>query len=202
MEEHDHHHDHHHHHEAGEAHAHDRSHGMTIGLWVWGGIMAFLSVEKMVRLLKGGHGHSHGTAKPKKAVDDEPKKAANDEAESKVDKDKKDLKKTAAKLSAAAKPLEEVEIAGNLNLAADFAHVFTDGLAIGASYLAGNSIVIITTITNLLHELSQEIGDFGVLIKSDCLRRKKLYSSNLSSLPNINISLKMNLGLLRLFLLF
>ena len=166
MEEHDHHHDHHHHHEAGEAHAHDRSHGMTIGLWVWGGIMAFLSVEKMVRLLKGGHGHSHGTAKPKKAVDDE--------AEPKDAKAKKLLKKTVAKSSAAAKPLEEVEIAGNLNLAADFAHNFTDGLAIGASYLAGNSIVIITTITILLHEVPHEIGDFAILIKSGCSRRKAM----------------------------
>ena len=31
-------------------------------------------------------------------------------------------------------------VAGYLNLAADFAHNFTDGLAIGASYLAGQNV--------------------------------------------------------------
>lgn len=36
---------------------------MSVGLWVLGGIIVFLVVEKFVRLLKGGHGHghSHGT---------------------------------------------------------------------------------------------------------------------------------------------
>lgn len=32
---------------------------MSVGLWVLGGIIAFLVVEKFVRLLKGGHGHGH-----------------------------------------------------------------------------------------------------------------------------------------------
>lgn len=41
----------------------DHGHAMSVGLWVLGGIVAFLVVEKFVRLLKGsdGHGHSHGT---------------------------------------------------------------------------------------------------------------------------------------------
>jgi zinc transporter 7 len=33
-------------------------------------------------------------------------------------------------------------VAGYLNLAADFAHNFTDGLAVGASFLAGESYMI------------------------------------------------------------
>lgn len=48
---------------TGAAHGHM----MSVGLWVLGGIIAFLVVEKFVRLLKGGHGHghshSHGTLK-------------------------------------------------------------------------------------------------------------------------------------------
>lgn len=39
-----------------------------MGLWVLAGIVAFLIVEKTVRILKGSHGHSHGPAPPK--VDD------------------------------------------------------------------------------------------------------------------------------------
>lgn len=42
--------------EESEGHGHD----MTVGLSVLMGILTFLLVEKMVRLLKGGHGHSHG----------------------------------------------------------------------------------------------------------------------------------------------
>jgi solute carrier family 39 (zinc transporter), member 7 len=67
-----------------------------------------------------------------------------------------------------------MEVAGYLNLAADFTHNFTDGLAIGASYLAGNSIGIITTITILLHEVPHEIGDFAILIKSGCSKKKAM----------------------------
>lgn len=69
-------------------------------------------------------------------------------------------------------PLDDIKIAGYLNLAADITHNFTDGLAIGASYLAGRNVGIVTTITILLHEVPHEIGDFAILIKSGCSRKK------------------------------
>ena len=47
----------------------------------------------------------------------------------------------------------EIRVSGYLNLAADFAHNFTDGMAIGASFLAGQGIGWITTITILFHEI-------------------------------------------------
>lgn len=61
-----------------------------------------------------------------------------------------------------------------MNLAADFAHNFTDGLAIGASYLAGNSIGVVTTLTILFHEVPHEIGDFAILIQSGCSKSKAM----------------------------
>jgi len=67
---------------------------------------------------------------------------------------------------------EDIKVAGYLNLAADFAHNFTDGLAIGASYLAGRNVGVITTITILLHEVPHEIGDFAILVQSGCTKRK------------------------------
>ena len=80
---------------------------------------------------------------------------------------------------------EEIQIAGYLNLAADFAHNFTDGLAIGASYLAGHNIGLITTLTILFHEVPHEIGDFAILIQSGCSKKKVmtyeyLYTNRLS----------------------
>lgn len=51
-----------HSHKSGEeGHGHD----MSVGLWVLFGILTFLVVEKGVRLIKGGHGHSHGPVSTK-----------------------------------------------------------------------------------------------------------------------------------------
>merc|ERR1719403_44188 len=60
----------------------------------------------------------------------------------------------------------DIKVAGFLNLAADCFHNFTDGLAIGASFLAGDTIGIVTTGTILLHEVPHEIGDYAILIQS------------------------------------
>lgn len=152
-------HEHHHHdHEHGE---HDHSHEMSIGLYVLAGIITFLAVEKGVRLLKGGHGHSHGHHE-KKPEEEKPKK------------DNKNDKKKEKKIAEKKEKESEINISGYLNLAADFTHNFTDGLAIGASYLAGNNIGIVTTVTILLHEVPHEIGDFAILVKSGCSRRKAM----------------------------
>ncbi|OWA50191.1 Zinc transporter SLC39A7 [Hypsibius exemplaris] len=68
----------------------------------------------------------------------------------------------------------EIRVSGYLNLAADFAHNFTDGLAIGASFLAGQGIGWITTLTILFHEIPHEIGDFALLIQSGCSKPKAI----------------------------
>ncbi|XP_015113770.1 protein catecholamines up [Diachasma alloeum] len=144
----------HSHGDEGHEHSHEghhHEHDMTVGLCVLLGIIVFLVVEKGIRLVKGDHCHSHGHS-------------------GKEEKGKKDKGK---KLETAAPP-GEIKIAGYLNLAADFLHNFTDGLAIGASYLAGESVGYITTVTILLHEVPHEIGDFAILIQSGCSKRKAM----------------------------
>ena len=81
--------------------------------------------------------------------------------------------------------MPEISVAGYLNLAADFAHNFTDGLAIGASFLAGSSIGVVTTITILFHEIPHEIGDFAILIQSGCSRRKAMWLQLLTAVGAI-----------------
>lgn len=153
---------------AGHSHGSEEghSHDMSVGLYVLSGIIAFLAVEKMVRLIKGGggHGHSHGPVAQKKNPEEKKDKAAGKVTNKKTDK----------KEEAAVEQQNDVHVAAYLNLAADFTHNFTDGLAIGASYLAGQSIGIITTITILLHEVPHEIGDFAILIKSGCSKKKAM----------------------------
>lgn len=60
---------------------------------------------------------------------------------------------------------KSLSVAGWLNVIADFTHNFTDGLAIGAAYLAGQNIGLVTTLTVLLHEVPHEIGDYAILIQ-------------------------------------
>ena len=51
-----------------------------------------------------------------------------------------------------------------MNLVADGLHNLIDGLLIGSSYLVSLPVGLATTIAVLLHEIPQEIGDFGVLL--------------------------------------
>lgn len=159
------------HHEEGEGHSH--SHDMWIGMWVLGGIITFLTVEKIVRILKIGHDHSHGGHSHVGEGDNSKKSAEKDKKELVKKKEKDSDKKEPKKKQEEEK--KGMEVAGYLNLAADFTHNFTDGLAIGASYLAGNSVGIVTTITILIHEVPHEIGDFAILIKSGCSRKKAMF---------------------------
>ncbi|XP_014668868.1 PREDICTED: protein catecholamines up-like isoform X2 [Priapulus caudatus] len=149
---------------------------MKVGLWVLGGIVAFLMVEKFVRYVKGAHGHSHGHSN--QAAPNQTKTKCSD---SETDSDKKKKRATGdtnaknkTKDRKNTEESEDIKVSGYLNLAADFTHNFTDGLAIGASFLAGRGVGIITTITILLHEVPHEIGDFAILVQSGCSKKKAM----------------------------
>lgn len=53
---------------------------------------------------------------------------------------------------------------GYMNLLGDGVHNFIDGLVIAATFLVDFNLGIVTTLVVALHEIPQEIGDFGVLI--------------------------------------
>ena len=53
---------------------------------------------------------------------------------------------------------------GYVSLVADGLHNFIDGLLIGSSYLVSLPVGLATTLAVFLHEIPQEIGDFGVLL--------------------------------------
>lgn len=72
-----------------------------------------------------------------------------------------------------------------MNLIGDFLHNFIDGLIIGASYLISIPAGIATTIAVFLHEVPQEIGDFGVLIYAGFSKTKAILMNFLVALSAV-----------------
>ena len=69
-----------------------------------------------------------------------------------------------------------------MNLVGDGVHNFIDGLIIGASYLVSIPVGIATTIAVILHEIPQEIADFGVLLHGGFSKKKALLVNFLTAL--------------------
>lgn len=79
-----------------------------------------------------------------------------------------------------------------MNLIGDGVHNLIDGLLIGASFLAGMPVGIATTIAVLLHEIPQEIGDFGVLVHGGFSRARAMalnFGSALLAVLGLGIAL-------------
>lgn len=70
---------------------------------------------------------------------------------------------------------------GYLNLVADGIHNFIDGMLIGAAYSASLAVGIATTTAVILHEIPQEIGDFGVLLQAGLSTPRALLFNLLSA---------------------
>ncbi|HLC19855.1 MAG TPA: ZIP family metal transporter [Candidatus Nanoarchaeia archaeon] len=70
---------------------------------------------------------------------------------------------------------------GFMNIAGDALHNLTDGLIIAGSYFVSVPVGIATTIAVVLHEIPQEIADFGVLIYSGMSRTRAILMNFLSA---------------------
>jgi zinc and cadmium transporter len=76
----------------------------------------------------------------------------------------------------------EIHSFGYLNLAGDVIHNFIDGVIIAASFLVSFKLGVITTLAIMLHEIPQELGDFGVLLLAGFKRSKALSANFLTAL--------------------
>lgn len=149
---HDHHHNHHHddvHEQHHHHHQHNHDHG--VGLKVLAGIMIFFILEKYIYSMNLGD-----NTKPKKP-------SASDKAKKKKDDDHHN------------QDHGHIHASGILNLIADFLHNFTDGLAIGASFISGTKLGLSTTFAIFLHEVPHEIGDYAILIQSGFTKKKAIW---------------------------
>ncbi len=69
---------------------------------------------------------------------------------------------------------EHVHSFAKMNLIGDGLHNFIDGMIIAASYMINIPTGIATTIAVVVHEIPQEIGDFGVLLHGGYTKGKAL----------------------------
>lgn len=74
---------------------------------------------------------------------------------------------------------------GTLNLTGEALHNFIDGLLIAVSYTVSIPIGIATTLAVILHEIPQEIGDFGILVYAGFPVKKALLFNFLSALTAV-----------------
>lgn len=90
--------------------------------------------------------------------------------------------------------IDEKHTLGHMNLIGDSVHNFLDGLIIAASFAADIRLGFITSAAVVLHEVPQEIGDFGVLLHSG-------YSTKKALIANLFVALVSVIGALAGFLL-
>jgi zinc and cadmium transporter len=73
-----------------------------------------------------------------------------------------------------------------MNLLGDGLHNLVDGMLIGASWATGDTTLgIATTLAVVLHEIPQEIGDFGVLVHGGLSVRKAVVLNLLTGLAAV-----------------
>jgi zinc and cadmium transporter len=80
---------------------------------------------------------------------------------------------------------EHAHPVGKMVLLGDGVHNFIDGLLVAGSYMVSIEVGIATTIAVILHEIPQEIGNFGVLIHAGYKTGKALWYNFLSALASV-----------------
>ncbi|MDD2679329.1 MAG: ZIP family metal transporter [Candidatus Omnitrophica bacterium] len=72
-----------------------------------------------------------------------------------------------------------------LNILGDALHNFFDGIMIAVSFTVSFSMGLATTVAIILHEIPQEMGDFGVLVYGGFTRKKALFFNFISALTAV-----------------
>ena len=158
-----------------------------LGLWVLGGLLAFLLVEKVVKCteqeerdaqgsnphpscsknsLSSGFTQHNGVAQCTSVIE-----GKNSELLSCKSRQSNGFTQHNGGIAQCTSVGEgttrlDKDISGYLNLVANCTDNFTHGLAIAASYVASPAVGLLTTLAILCHEIPHEFGDFAILLNS------------------------------------
>ncbi|KAJ2594629.1 hypothetical protein H4R99_005683 [Coemansia sp. RSA 1722] len=204
-------HDHGHGHAHGShAHVSDHVRNTVFGCTIFLGLMVFFVVDKFMRLFGDGHshahGHSHGHSHSHVGAHSHGHGVAK-AASGAIDSRQRLRKRRASKNSGSSgdaseaddekdlfeqpehsdgKPAKkQVKLSAYLNLIADAAHNFTDGLAMSASFYLSHAAGLSTFVAVFFHEIPHELGDFAILVQSGFSRTSALASQFFTALGAI-----------------
>ncbi|KAL9454093.1 hypothetical protein AB3S75_009654 [Citrus x aurantiifolia] len=113
------------------------------------------------------------------------RKTTSVDGDYKSDVDAADGSSSDVKSSKKKEPVQSASnlVFGYLNLFSDGVHNFTDGMALGSAFLLYGSVGGWSrTLFLLAHEIPQEVGDFGILVRSGFSVSKALFFNFLSAL--------------------
>ncbi|KAI8093353.1 Zinc/iron permease [Halteromyces radiatus] len=155
----------------------DNKQNVLVGLGIFGGFFFFFIMDKMMRVMNGGSGHSHdhGTAHSHdhhqldKKIDDKPeglRQRKDTKKQQENDNHTVDTKQQ--------QPDASIKLSAYLNLLADFTHNMTDGLAMAASFYASPAVGATTAVAVFFHEIPHEVGDYAILIQSGFSKKRAM----------------------------
>lgn len=79
----------------------------------------------------------------------------------------------------------EVHTFAYMNLIGDAVHNFIDGMIIAVSFAVSPAVGFASTVAIILHEIPQEVGDFGVLVHGGFSRKKALFFNFLTAVTAV-----------------
>ncbi|MFH1682715.1 MAG: ZIP family metal transporter [Candidatus Woesearchaeota archaeon] len=79
----------------------------------------------------------------------------------------------------------DIHTFAHMSLIGDSVHNFIDGMIIAASFVVDIRLGIVTTLAMALHEIPQEIGDFGVLIHGGFKKSRALFLNFITALTAV-----------------
>ena len=168
--------------------ANDHFAASKMGLWIIGGLICFLIIEKIFTINEEMEEES-SKKKDAEPVDEKSEKTcnglvngvanghangvANEHANGLIKRKGTESSGEKSKLIVSSE-VEENEadsmtgkkIIGYLNLLANCIDNFTHGLAVAGSFIVSTPVGLCTTLAILLHEIPHEIGDFAILLKA------------------------------------
>ncbi len=159
---------------------------LLLGVAILAGFIAFVAMDKSLRIAtgEGGHSHSqpHSDAKDQATTSTSSSSCTELSANGELKKRKPGAVSISAPLQPPSTPQNpSVKLAGLLNLLADFTHNITDGLALSSSFYASPTLGATTCVAVFFHEIPHEVGDFALLIQSGFSKRRAMAAQFLTA---------------------
>lgn len=142
----------------------DEKRNTVLGLAMFVGFLAFIMLDKAMRIMGAGHDHEHVKVTHKEHVEVHGHVEDKDDAvTSGIEDKKKNLSKRGANnkveadvtesytIEKSGEPTSSIKLSAYLNLIADFTHNITDGLAIAASFYISKNVGATTCLAVFFH---------------------------------------------------